>query len=113
MLCSKFDQHVREKARFYDPKRDGIPEPIYGSLAMCGEAGELAGKIKKLYRDKAGALDPEYRAAMLDELGDILWYLTYTAHVLGFNLADVMNRNVIKLNDRARRGTQAGDGDHR
>lgn len=108
-----WDSHVDSKAMIYNPGRDGIPEPIYGALAMCGEAGELAGKIKKLYRDDKGALSPDRRAAILDELGDILFYLTYTAHAFHFTLNDVAKRNVEKLADRAKRGVQLGDGDHR
>ena len=113
MLISKFDSHVRDKAKFYNPKKHGIPPEIYGSLAMCGEAGELAGKIKKLWRDDDGVVSDERKAAILDELGDILWYLTYTGHGFGYTLADIMHRNVIKLNGRRRRNVQKGDGDHR
>lgn len=113
MLVSKFDSHVRDKARAYDPKKHGIPENVYGALALAGEAGELAGKVKKLWRDDDGLTTAERSADILSELGDILWYLTYTAHTMGYCLADVMKQNVIKLNDRAERGVQRGSGDHR
>lgn len=113
MLVSRFDAHVDFRALAYDPLTHGIPRDVYGSLAMCGEAGEVAGKIKKMWRDDDGCLTAERRAAMCDELGDILFYLTYTAHTMGLTLADVMNRNVIKLKDRAARGVTKGDGDNR
>lgn len=113
MLVHKFDRHVDNKAAFYNPAKHGIPAEVYGALAMAGEAGETAGKIKKLWRDADGVCSEERKAAILSELGDVLWYLTYTAHAFGATLADVMNENVRKLNDRHGRGVTGGDGDHR
>lgn len=113
MLVSRFDAHVDFRAMAYDPMCHGIPRDVYGALAMAGEAGECAGKVKKVWRDCDGDPTPERKAALLDELGDTLFYLTYTAHTYGFTLADVMRRNVIKLKDRAARGVTKGDGDHR
>ena len=113
MLCSKFESHVKLRAQAYDPAVHGIPAEIYGALGMAGEAGELVGKVKKLWRDDGGRKTKERSTDILSELGDVLWYLTYTANAMGFSLADVMNFNVQKLNDRAARGVQKGDGDHR
>ena len=41
----------------------------YLGLGLAGEAGEVAGEIKKLLRD--GKLD---QAALIDELGDVVYY---------------------------------------
>lgn len=109
MLISKFDQHV-ENRFCYNPAEHGVPTPMYLAVALCEEAGEVAGKVKKSFRDDGGELRKE---GILDELGDLLYYITKMAHECGYTLADVMNRNVIKLNDRAARGVQKGDGDHR
>ena len=53
---------------------------------------------------------------MLDmgkELGDILYYLTATAHDLGYSLEDIIEGNVEKLKARKVAGTIKGSGDSR
>jgi NTP pyrophosphatase (non-canonical NTP hydrolase) len=69
-------------------------------VGLAGEVGEVADCIKKHIRgDKINRFD-----AIL-ELGDVLYYLTAIAQMLGYNLADVMQSNVDKLNARAEEGT--------
>lgn len=66
---------------------------VYSSLALCGEAGELANKLKKHLR--AGT-DPD-NAVLMDELGDVLWYVSSTARELGYTLEQVAQFNIEKL----------------
>jgi len=46
---------------------------IYPVLGLANEAGEVAGKIKKVFRDKGGEISAEMRSALQAELGDVLW----------------------------------------
>lgn len=78
------------------------------ALGLCGEAGEAAEKIKKYFRD--GVLD---NAAVVKELGDVLFYVTALANHLGYDLQIVMDRNVEKLNSRKQRNQLQGSGDDR
>ncbi len=95
-------------------KYPAIGHPIvYPTLGLTNEAGEVAGKIKKLFRDRGGQLDEAVRADLLSELGDVLWYLTQIAVELGFTLEEVAAHNIAKLADRQARGVIRGDGDHR
>jgi NTP pyrophosphatase (non-canonical NTP hydrolase) len=48
---------------------------IYPTLGLTNEAGEVAGKIKKIFRDKNGVIGEAERDALEGELGDVLWYL--------------------------------------
>jgi hypothetical protein len=41
----------------------------YAILGLTNEAGEVAGKLKKVWRDKGGVLDDEAKAGIADELG--------------------------------------------
>jgi NTP pyrophosphatase (non-canonical NTP hydrolase) len=45
---------------------------IYPTLGLINEAGEVAGKIKKVFRDKGGEISEETREALKAELGDVL-----------------------------------------
>lgn len=85
----------------------------YTSLGLAGEAGEIANKVKKVYRDDNGVLTNERREQLKDELGDLLWYAAQFAEVIGVSLSDVAECNLRKLESRAARGTLQGDGDKR
>lgn len=82
-------------------------------LGLTGEAGETADKIKKILRDKNGALSDDDRDAICKELGDVLWYLASIARYLDIPLSEVASLNVEKLEDRYQRNKIHGSGDER
>ena len=84
---------------------------IYPALGLCGEAGEVAEKIKKTLRGDTHRSDQLHRIA--DELGDVLWYLAILAEDIGFDLEKIAEWNVDKLNRRWRKNQIKGDGDNR
>lgn len=86
---------------------------VYPTLGLANEAGEVAGKVKKIFRDRQGVITDADREALILELGDVLWYLSELCTRLGVRLEDVAERNVAKLADRAARGVIRGDGDDR
>jgi len=86
---------------------------IYPTLGLVNEAGEVAGKIKKVFRDKDGQINPETRDALKAELGDVLWYMAQVATELDLTLDEIAEHNITKLYDRLERGKIKGDGDNR
>ncbi len=86
---------------------------IYPVLGLANEAGEVAGKIKKIFRDKGGEIGAETREALASELGDVLWYIAQVCTELDISLDDVAESNLAKLLDRQSRGKIKGDGDNR
>ena len=86
---------------------------LYLTTCLSGEVGELAEKIKKLFRDKHGELTPEIKELLSLELGDILWYLSCFATELGIELNEVAKSNTEKVQKRVKDHTLHGDGDHR
>jgi NTP pyrophosphatase (non-canonical NTP hydrolase) len=86
---------------------------IYPTLGLTNEAGEVAGKIKKIFRDKAGVINQADCQALAAELGDVLWYLAQVATELGLSLDDIASANIAKLLDRQARGKIQGEGDNR
>jgi NTP pyrophosphatase (non-canonical NTP hydrolase) len=94
----------------YPPIGHGV---VYPTLGLANEAGEVAGKIKKVFRDKHGVIGEAERAALKSELGDVLWYLAQVCTELDISLAEVAQANLAKLLDRQERGVIHGDGDQR
>ncbi|MBI5933156.1 MAG: nucleoside triphosphate pyrophosphohydrolase family protein [Chloroflexi bacterium] len=86
---------------------------VYPTLGLANEAGEVAGKLKKVFRDKGGEISAETRAALQAELGDVLWYLAQVCTELEISLDEVAEANIAKLLDRQQRGKIRGDGDNR
>ncbi len=86
---------------------------VYPTLGLTNEAGEVAGKIKKIFRDHNGVITPEDREALKHELGDVLWYLTQICTELDLTLEEVAQANLAKLFSRQARGVIRGDGDKR
>ena len=87
--------------------------PIYPTLGLVGEAGEVADKVKKILRDKKGVFDKDSKEAIKFELGDVLWYISQLSSELGYDLEEVAHANLEKLNSRKSRGKIQGSGDNR
>lgn len=94
----------------------------YCVLGLIGEAGEIANKWKKFFRDIpsfARDSDAYYleihnrKAELRAELGDVLWYAAQLATELGVPLGEVAAANVRKLQKRKSEGTITGSGDNR
>jgi NTP pyrophosphatase (non-canonical NTP hydrolase) len=86
---------------------------LYPTLGLCGEAGEVAEKIKKMVRDDDGVLTGERRSALAKELGDVLWYLAQIATEADLDLDAIAQANIEKLGSRRRRNVLQGSGDDR
>jgi NTP pyrophosphatase (non-canonical NTP hydrolase) len=86
---------------------------MYPTLGLAGEAGEIANKVKKIFRDDQGVVTDARRQDLSDEIGDVLWYVAALATDLGLDLDDVARANVAKLASRQERGTLGGEGDSR
>lgn len=69
---------------------------------LAEEAGEVAGLHKRVLRDHVDKNDRERsrREAWIDELGDVLWYLTALAIVKGITLEEIWSHNIAKLKER-------------
>lgn len=86
----------------------------YTILGLVNEAGEVAGKLKKMMRgDELPNDDVSWRDLIGAELGDVLWYASEICNAFGLNLSDVAEYNLKKLQDRKNRNVIRGDGDRR
>ena len=92
---------------------DAGANPIYPTLGLCGEAGEVADKVKKVLRDQGGEFSAEVITALQLELGDVLWYVAQLATELGLELDQVAQANLDKLGSRSARNVISGSGESR
>ena len=104
-----YQQQSRATARYPNAGSN----PIYPTLGLSGEAGEVADKVKKVIRDRGGNFSPDVTDALKLELGDVLWYVSQLATELGLDLDAIASANLEKLASRAARNVIGGDGDHR
>jgi NTP pyrophosphatase (non-canonical NTP hydrolase) len=80
-----------------------------GGLGLAGEAGEVADLIKKvIYHNK-----PLDRAALIRELGDVLWYLEALMIAIDTNTEEVQVVNIAKLRARYPNGFNTADANAR
>ena len=95
---------------------------LYPTLGLTGEAGEVAEKVKKLYRDDEinfmrddmmDELTPEQSKELALELGDVLFYIAAIAGDIGYGLEEIADMNIDKLTSRQKRNKLSGSGDHR
>lgn len=106
LTFNNYQKYARETAIY----KDGI---FYPALGLCGESGEVADKIKKIYRDNDGIISEENKEQIVKEMGDVLWYLANMATDLGVTLEDVAKKNLEKIQSRQEKNLIHGEGDNR
>jgi NTP pyrophosphatase (non-canonical NTP hydrolase) len=106
-----FDEYqVKSSLTAIFPKESALE---YLCLGLVSEAGEVAGKIKKIIRDDKSKITEERKNEIASELGDVLWYLAQLSLELNIPLSTIANQNIEKLKDRISRGKISGSGDTR
>jgi NTP pyrophosphatase (non-canonical NTP hydrolase) len=93
MEMSEFQYYAGMTSGAYGHDRD---RQVLATLAFCGEAGELANKIKKLHAHG----HPIKTADIAEELGDCLWYIAEIASAFNIDLEDIAVGNIAKLRTR-------------
>jgi NTP pyrophosphatase (non-canonical NTP hydrolase) len=108
MTFDEYEQKAMETALDY-----GDQAFNYGGLGLASEAGEVAGKLKRVIREHDNIVTEEMRDTLKKELGDVLWYINFLAVKLNIPLKDVATANIEKLSNRKTRETLKGTGDER
>jgi len=115
MTFSEYQTDAMDKAIYPDAL-------IYPMLGLQGEVGELSEKLKKFFRDNdyevtmedcVAEMPAELRFEMAMECSDVLWYITAVAADLGYDLEEIAQMNIEKLESRKRRKRIKGSGDFR
>ena len=90
------DIYQLDVLKYAPDHHDYLLNVIYAAMGMCGEAGEVSELVKK-YAYHGHAIDKDHLAR---ELGDVLWYVSYMAHLFGYSLGEIMEMNQDKLAKR-------------
>lgn len=88
-LSNMVDNHLD------DPRID-VGGILNGCLGLSGEAGEFNDMVKKwIFHEKDLDIDHAQK-----EVGDILWYIAMICHSFGWDMGEIMQKNVDKLKAR-------------
>lgn len=69
-------------------------------LGLAEESGEVAGLMKRVMRNFPKDRERCTKQNFIDEMGDVLWYLTACCYVIGTDLEEVWEHNIQKLKAR-------------
>lgn len=84
----------------------------YLSIKLAGESGEFCNKVGKVLRGDYFLVE-EIKEPLIEELGDILWYVAELCTHLDVRMMSVAHKNITKLQGRKERGKIKGEGDNR
>jgi NTP pyrophosphatase (non-canonical NTP hydrolase) len=87
-------------------KKFDVPEHEIFSwgLGISGEAGDVAGCIKKTFFH-----GNDQKHGIRENIGDTLWYAAMICNYFGWNLQDILNENLDKLKARYPNGFNIED----
>ena len=69
---------------------------LNGCMGLCGESGEVIDLLKK-HLSQGHDLN---REKMIEEIGDVAWYIAEIAYALNVDLETVLTKNIEKLKKR-------------
>lgn len=96
----KINEYQEKAMTFLNNKLSKKDILINGVMGLCGESGEVIDIVKK-YHAQGHELDKD---KIIEELGDVCWYIAEIAYVLDVKLEDVLEGNISKLSKRYKNG---------
>ena len=99
-----FNAYQELAQRTSNKKADNMDKVLNGLMGLNGEAGECIDILKKHFF-QGHELDKD---KLIDELGDVLWYIAETCEGLGVTMEEVAIRNIGKLRKRYPHGFEVG-----
>jgi len=99
MELDEYQKLAIKAARFDIADTEGR---VISLLGLAGEVGELSTEFKKQIRD--GKSYKVFQNKVIEELGDILWYLASISSVEGLSLESIAKANLKKIESRTPQG---------
>jgi len=95
-MLKKYQELCKGTAKKFN---DPIHEISSWGLGVAGEAGDLAGCIKKTYFHQN-----DQTAGTRENIGDTMWYLAMICNFYGWDMSEILQENIKKLNARYPKG---------
>lgn len=106
----EYRKFLNDTSWYTHTNEHNAPELMYLTLGLAGETGEFADAVKKIIRVCGAHDDDAFNTIMtgqlggekklLDELGDVLWYLVKLLDFMDLTLEELMVMNTHKLYKR-------------
>ena len=96
MNFNDYQRKVLRTAKTYPTLAENLN---HAALGIATEGGEFTTEVKRavIYGRE---ITPEMREHMIEELGDLMWYVALAAEHLGVNLGGIARENIEKLQKR-------------
>jgi NTP pyrophosphatase (non-canonical NTP hydrolase) len=86
-------QEEIERVRSHGEYNDAL---TYNAIGLGGEAGEVLNEIKKSMRPNSD----DRTARVRDELANVLFYVARMCTLMGFNMDEVMDRQIVLCEEK-------------
>lgn len=95
-------KELTKKVRGFVDERDwkSFQSPKNLTMALCGEAGELAEQFQWLTQEESWNPEPERKERIADECADVLVYLVRIADELNFDLIEAAQKKCSKNEEK-------------
>lgn len=91
-----FELYQKEQLRTVNKLLTYNEELDNAIMGLRGESGEVVDLFKKhLYQGHPLKIDK-----IIEEMGDVLWYISYVSHLIGLDLKTIMNADISTLNNK-------------
>ncbi len=107
---NEYRKFLNDTSWYTHTNEHNAPELMYLTLGLAGESGEFADAVKKIIRVCGAHDDASFaelmlgedggRDKLLDELGDVGWYLIKILDFLDMSIEELMVMNTYKLYTR-------------
>ncbi len=107
--AGQYKDFLRDTSWYKHAGHNDSGEVAYLALGLAGETGEFVDQVKKIVRVcgfnnynefRRIMEEPEHTGKLIEELGDVLWYMTRIMDVIGVDAQELMVRNTYKLYNR-------------
>lgn len=92
MSLKEYQELCKSTAKKFETQEKEI---LTWGLGIAGEAGDVAGCIKKTF-----AHDNDQREGIKENIGDTLWYAAMICNFFGWDMDQVLEQNIDKLKKR-------------
>ena len=96
MSLKEYQKLCKRTAKKFSDKEKEI---MTWGLGIAGEAGDVAGCIKKTVSHS-----DDQKEGIKENLGDTLWYVSMICNFFGWSLEDILKNNIKKLEKRHPKG---------